>query len=301
MAFLEYKPFKPYFHYTSLEGFKGIITSKKLWFSSLNGSNDPREVVLGHSKIMQALKRVRHDLYPGHRGFFISILAGMLTSAMKTQKIYTTSLTSLNDSIPLWREYGSRGKGVAMGFKPRALRDIHCRIHKVHYIPSADDDNMVQLVADFIRSMENLGFEDDPKQLFATGHADIRISVITSLLSVMHSVKTGAWRYEDELRLSFASGDPVEGNWEGVAVTELPNGQPVLWQPPLIRPAPRGDVQYYEIPYGRFSSGEYDPKNAFSEIVIGPNADVAVEEIEKFLATAGMDVPRVSKSENIFR
>lgn len=61
MAYLEYKPTDVLYHYTTTDGFKGIIGTKRLWFSDLRTTNDPREIIFGLGRIRPIVARILKD------------------------------------------------------------------------------------------------------------------------------------------------------------------------------------------------------------------------------------------------
>lgn len=295
MAQLDHIPVQNYYNYCSLEAFAGIVSSKKIWLSARNASNDPKEIQFAKQEIMTALKRVRHDIYEGYRGIFVSIMAGELVNLLETHEIYTMSLTSKGDDIPLWREYTLGGNGIAIGFRPRALTDMHLRIHKVKYLEERSDE-LFHLVSEFIKPYEFL-IDNEKSEQAPSGIHPLVVEISTNLLAALFSIKSKGWEYESELRLSFASAR--ENN--EFEVSQLPNGAPLMWREPLKRNTRNGSVSYYDLRFGKFSDGDYDPSNAFSDIVIGPNAEFSPEDVEKLLRDNGFEVPPITKSVAAFR
>jgi Protein of unknown function (DUF2971) len=295
MAHLDHVPVRNYYHYCSLEAFAGIVGSRKIWLSARNASNDPKEIQFAQQEIMTALKRVRHEVYQGYRGFFVSLMAGRIVSLLNSHDIYTASLTSKKDDLPLWREYTNAGNGLAFGFRPRSLTDMHCRIHKVTYLEESSDE-VFHLISEFIKPYEYMiDIEENGDVISDKKVLVTEISV--KLLASLFSIKSSAWQYEDELRLSFASSKQAND----FEVTELPNGVPVLWRAPKQRDTKNGKVSYYDLEFGKFIADKYDPSGAFSDIVIGPNANFSVNEVKKLLRGNGFDVPPITKSAAAFR
>jgi hypothetical protein len=295
MAQLDHIPVQNYYHYCSHQAFAGIVSSKKIWLSARNASNDPKEIQFAKQEIMTALKRVRHEIYEGYRGLFVSIMAGRLIGLLETQEIYTASLTSKNDDIPLWREYTAGGNGLALGFRPRALTDMHLRIHKVKYLDESSDE-LFHLVSEFIKPYEFL-IDNEESEQAPSGIDPLVVEISASLLATLFSIKSKAWEYENELRLSFASAKEKNE----LEVSQLPNGDPVMWREPLKRETRNGSVSYYDLKFGKFSDVDYDPSNAFCDIVIGPNADFSPGDVEKLLRENGFEVPPITKSVAAFR
>ncbi|UIK12511.1 hypothetical protein LZK80_09825 [Rhizobium leguminosarum] len=123
MALLEYEPQQLLYHYCGPAGFEGILKSKVLWFHDLTQMNDPRELELGFEHFFEALTSVRHDEYQGHRGFFLSILAGRLAGLRESHQAFCCCFSLAGDELPLWSEYTGYS-GLSIGFKPTAVKNI---------------------------------------------------------------------------------------------------------------------------------------------------------------------------------
>src|SRR5690606_24128154 len=134
MAYLEFLPTKPLYHYTSKDGFMGIIKSRNLWASDLSSSNDPRDVNLGIDTVKQILREIGNKEYPNTPLNVISNLSRKLAGYFAEARCYMACFTPHNDDINMWREYGNDGEGYSIGFRPRAVTDMHGRIYSVRYI-----------------------------------------------------------------------------------------------------------------------------------------------------------------------
>jgi len=80
MAYLQNRPNDTLWHYTTEAGFLGILRAKKLWFSDLAMTNDPRELNIGYQAFVDALDSVRRKDFPGDNGKFLDHLAHLLGS-----------------------------------------------------------------------------------------------------------------------------------------------------------------------------------------------------------------------------
>jgi hypothetical protein len=130
MAFLEYRPTRTLYHYTSLAGFSGILASKSLWFSDLSTANDPREVHLGFDKFMTALNSVILEEYPGKKGHFLISLADRLRKYRENARAYCCCFSLAVDALPMWGAYGSNYAGLAVGFRATSVVDMPARVQK---------------------------------------------------------------------------------------------------------------------------------------------------------------------------
>jgi hypothetical protein len=102
MAFLEYRPTQTLFHYTSVDGFFGILKSKHLWFSDLASSNDPRELKFGLQHFVDALRSVRNNEYRGERGRFLSLLEERFTDYHQNAHAFCCCFSLVADQLPMW-------------------------------------------------------------------------------------------------------------------------------------------------------------------------------------------------------
>ena len=114
-----------YYHYTSYEGFQGIICSKEIWLTNVNRPDDPLEATVSKEEFVSALKKCSDrfgcidaiiDLIDDER---ISYLNKKLRNSQ-----YAFSLTKLKDNKGHWKKYGDDGKGVCIGFDLDVLKSL---------------------------------------------------------------------------------------------------------------------------------------------------------------------------------
>jgi hypothetical protein len=67
MAFLEHTPKQTLYQFCSVDGFRGIVTSRALWYTDLQSANDPRELKLGFEHFIEAVEFVREQRLPRPR------------------------------------------------------------------------------------------------------------------------------------------------------------------------------------------------------------------------------------------
>ena len=126
-AAFEGRPPQHLFHYTDLEGVKGIFTSKSLWLSKFTASNDISEILL-------AIEHFRS--FVGHRarevtapeGDFLREAADQLESFRRTN-ICLASFCEQGDLLSQWRSYGNDGRDIALGFNSERLLEFAARNH----------------------------------------------------------------------------------------------------------------------------------------------------------------------------
>jgi Protein of unknown function (DUF2971) len=108
------------FHYTSIEGLKGILENRCLWCTHFEYLNDSTEVLYGRTlanKVIQEridtcselAQAFLHQMFDRHQVIYRGIA------------IYLARLCDDGDLLSQWRSYGSEGGGCAVGFKPRLI------------------------------------------------------------------------------------------------------------------------------------------------------------------------------------
>ena len=106
------------YHYTTLEGFMGIVESRSLWLTDFGYLNDLNEIEHGKKLILKALN-IKFEKNPSEK---IKKLILKLKNKLKenTGRICIASLSSESDSLSQWRAYGT----IAIGIKKNSLITI---------------------------------------------------------------------------------------------------------------------------------------------------------------------------------
>lgn len=108
------------YHYTSLEGLKGIITSGTLWMTDYSYLNDAREFYLGIDRATDVLTRAAEDpLYAALHGVLRDLLQDL--QGMPAERVLLTCFCAKADSLSHWDRYTKSGVGVAIGMRTSGL------------------------------------------------------------------------------------------------------------------------------------------------------------------------------------
>lgn len=118
----EFAPPEHLFHYTDLDGVKGILSSKSLWMSKFTASNDISEITLAISHF-QNFVASRVGALAEAEGEFLREAAAQLDGFRRTN-ICVASFCEQPDLLSQWRSYGNDGRGIALGFDTRTLLDL---------------------------------------------------------------------------------------------------------------------------------------------------------------------------------
>jgi hypothetical protein len=107
------------YHYTDLDGVRGILTSRTLWLSKFTSTNDISEILLAVEHFRAFVER-RASAFTREEGDFLRRAADDLGGFRRTN-ICIASFCEQNDLLSQWRSYGNDGRGIALGFNSAKL------------------------------------------------------------------------------------------------------------------------------------------------------------------------------------
>jgi hypothetical protein len=110
------------FHYTDLEGVKGIFTSRTLWLSKFTATNDISEIKLAIEHF-QNFASAKARALDSAEGTFLRKAAEQLEGFRRTN-ICLASFCEQHDLLSQWRSYGNDGRGIALGFNSSRLLEV---------------------------------------------------------------------------------------------------------------------------------------------------------------------------------
>jgi Protein of unknown function (DUF2971) len=118
----EANPPQHLYHYTDLEGVKGIFTSRTLWMSKFTASNDISEILLAIEHF-QSFVAHKADAITKEEGDFLREAADQLEGFRRTN-VCLASFCEQHDLLSQWRSYGNDGRGIALGFNSSRLVEL---------------------------------------------------------------------------------------------------------------------------------------------------------------------------------
>jgi len=181
------------FHYTSPEGFIGIVSNRSLWASDMLSLNDASEMTYPQEIIKETV--AGSDRLPEqYRERFITQLTEYM---FRIDAPYVACFCQEPDLLSQWRGYGRLGEGFALGFGVGwllSLDNIGFQLQRVIY----DRDQQNHLVARFLDHVAELisaeTFSDDEQK-------HIWQTAAMSLSSWVTMFKHPGFREENEWRV----------------------------------------------------------------------------------------------------
>ena len=98
------------YHYTSIEGARGILTSQSIWMSDVRYLNDSQE-------LDKAMKTFLENVDPK----MVQTLSMAIYWGNLTRNHCVFALSSSPNILSQWRAYGDDGQGMAIGFDEKYL------------------------------------------------------------------------------------------------------------------------------------------------------------------------------------
>jgi hypothetical protein len=111
------------FHYTTLVGGYGILSSDAIWMTKIRYLNDTSELEIGIATFKLVLEELlRMPGPPDERGLVEAVLSGL--GSVAASNICVASFCEHGDLLSQWRWYGEGGRGLSIGVASEVLRGL---------------------------------------------------------------------------------------------------------------------------------------------------------------------------------
>lgn len=144
------------YHYTTKEGFLGIIKTKQIWASHILYQNDFTEYKLALDILKETINNNK-DILKNY-----SIDANILIDELDkwlNKSVYVVSLSENNDVLSQWRGYANSTPGFCIGFKRNYLNklkeDNNFVIAKCIYDEAEQNSFILELLVDSVNKLNN--------------------------------------------------------------------------------------------------------------------------------------------------
>ncbi|MBD5399122.1 MAG: DUF2971 domain-containing protein [Treponema sp.] len=146
---------KKLYHYTSKEGFLGIIENKTLWASEILYMNDEKETVIPFEIYEKLLEEDKNTNVRKEYFNFFKEFRGLET--------YVISFSEKKDDLNMWRAYGDNASGICIEFNSDSLLKVlkenqekmELRFEKCIY-DEQEQKNAIQSLLDSKNGSKNL-------------------------------------------------------------------------------------------------------------------------------------------------
>jgi hypothetical protein len=294
------------YHYTTVDTMTKIVTSRKIWATSISYLNDSSE----GEHFLRMVRQRLPDLIAQYQ-LQQTVLSKLDGRAQLEERPFIASFSAEGDSLPQWRSYCPQGNGVAIGFRvgclSRAKRVLEAADHpagvqfkSVEYMADdtpnffldgcianimkeADDDFAI---AQKFFGAKNLLTREDLFAMSAESEACRRKHVS---FSAEHEYRLIVTRpYTSAKYLEFR---PVRSTLIPYMELSIPDMSPL-----------KMDDEEAEL-NGEFGiGGDYSKLDFVAKIIVGPttNMELSIQAVEAFFRKLNLDV-RVAPSNCPFR
>jgi len=298
------------YHYCSLDTFTQIVKNKTIRLSDLNKTNDYMEKKCGIEFLHQALckelrdRGISMDLkedywYSDNVHNHIQQLESDVRFFLNHQTLIACFSTE-KDLLSQWRGYGNDGVGIAIGFDYELLKymlkeEKHFIIDKVIY-NSMKQEKIIRekLFAPAFQEMEDMFMRDpvrcsdDYNEYFIEEFDCFCEHMYDSVEEVFPLLKNPAFEEEKEVRIVYntrINEDMEDEEFITLTTQEISIGKDegLSLQPMQLAAKKDKLVAYTDLNFSKCLS-----KGIIKEIVIGPKADVSIDDVHRFLLLNGI-------------
>lgn len=144
-------PPHPAYHFTTLAGMKGILSTRSIWVTLATASKDPSEITYALSRAVRLLSLRRSASDPSFCAEVMALLDPARSALVSDLgwKVYLACFRTNTNGSGHWKAYGDSGKGAALVFAMRPLVLPGMLFLPVIYDPERQD----RVIEEFIDSV----------------------------------------------------------------------------------------------------------------------------------------------------
>lgn len=203
------------YHYTSIEGVKGIISEKTIWASHILCLNDTQEIWQILDNINNGyLEKVEELTNRNYRKEKYEILKHHVKDVLKDIDIFIVSFTENKDDLNLWRGYGLSNPSFALKYSKKYLlrmlnktdADLIKDFIEKGKIFSADGkiDGDIRVISQCLYSTSemNVILEEFKKDYILRSNKDDTFKIAARMIALLAPfIKNQAFKDENEWRM----------------------------------------------------------------------------------------------------
>lgn len=194
------------YHYTTYEGLKGILESKKLWLTDYRYLNDPTEILYGRDIIIKAIKSYNSTIPLSSSHQFYEKIIEFYPDFVKKNEIYIFSFCEEKDYYPAWRFYGEEGNGFSIKFNSNLVKEIETvgrHMFQVDYGHAKCYEIVQKLCSLAEECKENYDKNNPDKDINSRNefHKQLKASLFSSIHISLPGFKNENFNREKEIRI----------------------------------------------------------------------------------------------------
>lgn len=293
-------------HYTSIEGFYGIVKDKRMWATDARFLNDREELVHVDKIAAEILKEASEYDEAGFPNKEWLSLAHRLAPVAGLQ-VFVACFTAAEDQLSQWRAYSQESCGVSLAFDLRSVRPPEEVGSTVVFAPCIYGPPerkkllVVEALRHFIEAVRNYYktvYETACRQDPAKTSLNNKEQVVKEFLNANPTEKQLPETYVRavaQTRLSYLQVAALSKNHSFIEEKEWRLVLPMFEEPV---PAPKNPPQFRRgkttlIPYVAHPTS----KLPLVDVILGPGSDeITLSAAQRFLKSEGLNItPRLSQ------
>ena len=198
-----------YGHYTKIE----TLTNHLIKTIKSGNSSEPAYLRLTNSKQL-------NDPMEG-RAIYDYLEIENFSDCYQSSNVFLSSMTTISDSLPMWKEYAEESKGAFLQYDKKYLQQIieHDSLEfvRIFYLNSTreDDSNIIQKLNDLKELIQEL------KTRHTEESRKVQSSIFKNLAKISYLFKVSDYEYESEYRILINFDDSeIEGRLNPKLKTE---------------------------------------------------------------------------------
>jgi hypothetical protein len=260
------------YHYCSAYPFVEIVSNRSLWLSGYWTMNDELERKWGYLAFNKATQELEKEVGRA----FVEQLYNPINASFLTSVVMVSSFSLDGDLLNQWKRYADDGRGFAIGFAPKLMKELPIRHLRVLYDENLQLAELLGNLRHIYKYEESIGFKYNAQfqqHLFYFG-------------GDLCTYKDPAFNEEQEIRLVHMSGFVPAGKSGKIMPLGARDQTGKRRHRPLKIHFRTGNgivVPYVILDYS--NKGALSP---IKEIILGPRNGNAVSNIDLFLNTVGV-------------
>ncbi|MBM4400455.1 MAG: DUF2971 domain-containing protein [Crenarchaeota archaeon] len=233
------------YHYTTLSGLRGILTSRTLWLGHISSLNDRTEIQYGQEIADEILRLAIQRESSEDIRIFLQDLSNWIRPFAKQSihHVFVACFCRSGNLLSQWREYSHRGQGYCLGFQFSAETRIVSTaldlkegqipfLRKVVYRKEEQERLINQYLSPVLQAVkESLKEADAESSELRTRLGIMAIQAANVLMDMVMCFKHPAFESEDEWRLVYVAREDF--NPKGLEFRET-DGQLTPYRPVYV-------------------------------------------------------------------
>ncbi len=211
------------YHYTTLEGLKGIIENRSIWFSHISTLNDPLELQYGRQLILEEINKHIEIEKDEHIKELLKNLDTFITSfGERMLYVYITCFCEDENLLSQWRSYSADGGGYNLGISINSetkfglnLNDLsqssNTILRKVIYDPRQQKNIINSYISKIIDGAREaiLRLNKENGGIPIAWEAQVAVESVNLLFDIMFCLKNEVFKEEKEWRFIKVSPENI--------------------------------------------------------------------------------------------